>query len=71
MPNLKSGELLNLSVPMPSNPTQTLISDFLDHQTTLIDQEIDLLETKSSLLADKRKALIFEAVTGKIDCTQP
>jgi type I restriction enzyme S subunit len=62
--------LLTTAFPLPPINIQRSIATFLDHETNLIDREIELLETKSSLLSDKRKALIFEAVTGKIDCTQ-
>lgn len=52
---------------IPPTEDQKLLSNFLDISTNLVDREISLLERKSELLADKRKTLIFDAVTGKID----
>lgn len=69
--HLTKEKLSKFQIPRASAEIQKTISIFLDQQIGLIDLEIDLLNTKLSLLSDKRKALIFEAVTGKIDCTQP
>lgn len=71
LPALNLSAIQSKRIPFPSAQEQAGIATFLDHETNLIDREIELLETKSSLLADKRKALIFEAVTGKLDCTHP
>lgn len=65
--NFSAGKYKNTLLPVPPKNEQKKIASFLDHHTTLIDQEIETLTTKNSLLADKRKALIFEAVTGKLD----
>lgn len=71
MPRADWGNIGSAPAVLPSISEQQTITTFLDHQVGLIDREIDLLDTKSSLLADKRKALIFEAVTGKLECTHP
>lgn len=67
-PLLTASSLLNTYTTFPSINNQLKISSFLDFETSLIDKEISLLKQKQNLLMEKRKALIFEAVTGKIDC---
>lgn len=68
---INTTNLGNIPLPFPKLETQKEIGAYLDSHLAIIDSEGKLLQTKSSLLADKRKSLIFEAVTGKIDCTQP
>jgi len=65
MPNLQSGKLLNLCLPTPPIDEQQSIANFLDHHVNLIDRELSLIDKKIELLGEKRKALIFECVTGK------
>ena len=60
-------QLGRATIPLPSLDNQQAIAEFLDQETGLIDEEIELLSVKSGLLSEKRKALIFEAVTGKIE----
>ena len=60
-------QLGRATIPLPSLDNQQAIAEFLDQETGLIDEEIDLLSVKSGLLSEKRKTLIFEAVTGKIE----
>lgn len=65
MPNLQSGKLLNLAIPMTCLSEQQSIANFLDHHVNLIDCETSLIDKKIELLGEKRKSLIFECVTGK------
>ena len=58
-----------IPIPLPSLPEQEAIAAFLDLETARIDREILLIDRKTTLLAEYRKALIFEAVTGKMDLT--
>jgi type I restriction enzyme S subunit len=64
-PGLAASFLARIAMPFPPLPLQATIAAFLDHETALLDREVDLLEQKLALLSDKRKAIIFEAVTGK------
>jgi len=66
--HLTKEKLEKFKITLPKNQHQNVISDYLDTETSLIDKEISLLKSKQDLLIEKRKALIFEAVTGKIDC---
>lgn len=65
--NISHLDVCKQKIAIPSISEQQLIGQYLDTATNVIDQEISLLEHKCALLSDKRKALIFEAVTGKID----
>lgn len=52
---------------LPPLPEQTAIAAYLDQKTTQTDQAISGIEKEITLLQEYRQALIFEAVTGKID----
>lgn len=65
--SLRRPTFLNFSVPQPSLSIQKAIAAYLDRETALIDEEIALIQRKATLLTEYRKALIFEAVTGKIE----
>lgn len=47
----------------PSFDEQRAIADYLDQQTALIDQRLDTLAEKKTVLAELRKAIIHESVT--------
>ncbi len=66
-PHLNAEELGNFIFISPSIPEQTAIADFLDRETTKIDQLIAKIETAIERLREYRTALITAAVTGKID----
>lgn len=68
MPRANWDDVGGMLISSPSLSTQNLISDFLHYEIDIIEEEISLLKRKQDLLIEKRKALIFEAVTGKIDC---
>lgn len=59
--------LRQMLIPVPPPNEQDEISAILDHRTTRIDKQITLIDRLEVLLKEQRKALIHEAVTGKID----
>lgn len=61
--------LRNFKIPLPPNFDGVKISQFLDHQTGLIDQLIEKKKRLVELLDEKRKAIINEAVTKGLDPT--
>lgn len=65
---LNQDKIHRINIALPLQIQQKIISKFLDHEISMINAEISLLKRKKDLLVEKRKALIFEAVTGKIDC---
>jgi len=66
-PHLNAQELGSSVVCVPSELEQSLIVDFLDHETAQIDQLIELAEGVIRSTTEYRQALITSAVTGKID----
>lgn len=66
-PNINQEIIKSLKIPCPDLPEQTAIVAYLDHKTTEIDQAISGIRQEIALLQEYRQALIFEAVTGKID----
>jgi len=59
--------LRNSDVWLPPITEQKQITDFLDHQTTKIDELISKAEQAIELIKERRTAFISAAVTGKID----
>ncbi|HWB27622.1 MAG TPA: restriction endonuclease subunit S [Chitinophagaceae bacterium] len=55
--------LAGIKVPLPSIKEQTKIAQYLDHQTSIIDQLILQKEKLIELLKEKKQAVINEAVT--------
>lgn len=70
---LRDGQSINysrfsrLSLPLPSLETQQRIADFLDRETTQIDDNVSNLNAYVELLKQRRQVLITDAVTGRID----
>lgn len=54
-----------VEIPLPRAEEQRAIASYLDHHTSLIDRERELISAKIEALREQRKALIFECVTGK------
>ncbi len=52
-------------VPPPAE--QTIIADFLDRKTALIDQAIDIKQNQIELLKERRQILIHKAVTSGLN----
>jgi type I restriction enzyme S subunit len=59
--------LRQMLIPVPPPREQDEIAAILDQQTTRIDKQVVLIDRLEALLKEHRKALIHEAVTGKID----
>lgn len=57
----------NASIPAPPLEEQRQIVEYLDEKTVKIDALIDELSKQLEELALYRKAVISEAVTGKVD----
>ena len=66
-PKLTSDRLGSIILPVPPPEEQDKIANFLDHETTHIDQLVAKVETAIERLQEYRSALITAAVTGKID----
>jgi type I restriction enzyme S subunit len=64
-------ELRNLAIPIPPIDQQAIIADFLDRKTASIDTLIEKQEQLLALLAEKRQALITQAVTKGLDPNAP
>lgn len=67
MLNLNPSILGRMRVPVPPVHEQKIIVDYLDRETTRIDQLVAKVETAIARLTEYRQALITSAVTGKID----
>ncbi len=66
---VRSETFLNASFPLPDRETQKAIADFLDRETTRIDQLIEKKQRLVALLKECRSARITAAVTGQTDTT--
>jgi len=62
-PNISQDTIKQLYIVTPTLTEQTQIANFLDHQTTIIDDLIGQKEKLITLLKEKRQAIINEAVT--------
>lgn len=60
-------QLRNFAIPLPPLSEQHAIAEFLDEKTVKIDALIDELSKQLDELAEYKKAVISEAVTGKVD----
>lgn len=60
----------NFCIALPSKGEQQTIVDFLDRKKSQISSQITLIDQLDDLLKQQRKAIIHEAVTGKIDLSQ-
>ena len=65
--HLYQNVFVEFAYPAPTIDEQRAIADFLDRETTKIDQMIAKVETAIERLQEYRIALITAAVTGKID----
>jgi len=61
--NLKQEFINDVYTLIPTLHEQTLIAQFLDHKTALIDQAIGIKEKQIELLKERRQILIHKAVT--------
>ena len=67
LPILNNDKHGTLKIGIPPVAEQNEISQFLDRQTSRIDALIDLSNKALEALAERRSALISEAVTGKLN----
>ena len=68
---LRSELWRKFELPLPPLPTQKAIADFLDRKTAAIDALIEKKQRLLALLAEKRAALINQAVTKGLDPNVP
>lgn len=61
----------NMAVPVPRIPQQRAIADYLDRETAQLDALLAAKERVLGLLAEKRRALITQAVTRGLDSRAP
>ena len=69
--NLDQTSYFNESAPFPPPSEQAAIADFLDRETHQIDELIAKQERLIELLAEKRQAIITQAVTKGLDSSTP
>jgi len=62
-PAINASDIGLISVPLPSDPEQQAIAEFLDRETGRIDELIGKKESLIDLLKEKRTAMISHAVT--------
>ena len=67
VPRPPVNEMLNTFCPVVPIPEQKQISDYLDRETSKIDQMVDTETKRIELLKEYRQSLISNVVTGKID----
>ena len=60
--------LKNMHVILPSNEEMTQIADFLDSKCSKINESVERSNKIIKKLEEYKKSLIYNAVTGKIDC---
>ena len=66
-PAVNASEIGTLPIPLPPDDEQRAIADFLDRETSGIDQMVSTVEAAIERLQEYRCSLITAAVTGKID----
>jgi type I restriction enzyme S subunit len=70
-PNIGMGVIENLLITVPPLLEQSAIANFLDDKTARIDELIGKKERQIELLAEKRQAVISEAVTKGLNRNAP
>lgn len=65
--NISASQVGGLQFPLPTKDEQIKIAQYLDKQTSIIDQLIQQKEKLIDLLKEKRQAVINEAVTKGLD----
>jgi type I restriction enzyme, S subunit len=66
-PGLAVDTVSALPIPVPPEPEQREIADYLDNETAKLDRMTEKVEAAIEKLREYRTALITAAVTGKID----
>lgn len=67
-PAINSGALVNIKIRIPSKPEQDEIVAYLDKKCSDIDRSKSKIEAVVKKLEEYKKSLIYNAVTGKIEC---
>jgi type I restriction enzyme S subunit len=70
-PAINASQLVDISIPLPPMETQRRIAAFLDKKVAQIDALIAKKRTLLERLAEKRQAIITQAVTKGLDPTAP
>ncbi|PIN75640.1 type I restriction endonuclease subunit S [Candidatus Woesearchaeota archaeon CG10_big_fil_rev_8_21_14_0_10_37_12] len=65
--NLNTETIGLIAIPLPDDKEQHQIVQYLDKETSKIDQIIKKIEEKINLMEEYKKSLIHHVVTGKID----
>ncbi len=65
MPRVSSNIVLNAEVTLPKIEEQKQIADYLDQKCSEIDQTISEKQKQLEILAEYKKSVIYEYVTGK------
>lgn len=68
---IPKAEIGAMTVPVPPLPRQRAIADYLDRETAQLDALVAAKERVLGLLAEKRRALITQAVTRGLDPRAP
>lgn len=66
-PLITATKIKDLGIPLPPLVEQQAIAEFLDEKTEKVDALISELEKQLEELVEYKKAIISEAVTGKVD----
>jgi type I restriction enzyme, S subunit len=68
---LRYENFVQVKLPLPAQPEQTAIADFLDRETAKIDRLVAEQERLIALLKEKRQAVISQAVTKGLNPNAP
>lgn len=60
-------DLKRAYIPVPPEDEQQLIANYLDHESSRLDAQVETIQAQIDKLRDYRQSLISAAVTGKID----
>ena len=71
IPHVNGDFLANLRIGLPDLNQQSIIADYLDHETARLDALVEEKERLLDLLAEKRRAIITRAVTRGLDPNVP
>jgi type I restriction enzyme, S subunit len=66
-PNISQDVIKRLKITVPDKSDQLQIIQYLDKQTKRIDQTINKIQEKITLMQEYKKSLIHHVVTGKVD----
>lgn len=70
-PAINASQLVNIAIPLPPMETQRRIAVFLDKKVAQIDALIAKKRTLLERLAERRQAIITQAITKGLDPTAP